>query len=423
MNCEIVCVGTELILGDIVNSNASWLAEHLALEGIDSYYQTVVGDNLKRAAEVIKNAAVRSDIVIITGGLGPTEDDLTREAIAEAFQKKLEFKEYLAQNIQDKFKTWRRPMPEANLRQAYLPEGAKPILPTVGTAPGLILEIEKKLIFALPGVPFEMKKMFHENILPYIKERMVEEKAVIISRIIKVWGLAEADVYERIKEIVSEQTNPTLAFLVKNTEVHLRLTAKAEDKEVAHRLIQREEERIVSILADAVFGFDDETMEAVVGDLLRRQHLHLGVAESCTGGLIGHRITNVAGSSDYFLGSIVSYDNEIKSDVLGVSRETLFTHGAVSSQVAEEMAIGVRKLMKSDIGLSATGIAGPSGGSDEKPVGLVYTGFSVKEFCASEKYLFPYFNRDTVKLLASYAGLNTLRLHLLQREGGGDDFA
>jgi len=370
LKAEIVSIGTELLLGDVVNSNASFLGRELAGLGIDLYFITCVGDNPARLEETLEKALSRSDIVITTGGLGPTSDDITREVIARTFEKPLQKDENAETMIRDFFSRRDREMPEENLKQATLPTGAEPLFNETGTAPGFLLEVEGRKIFALPGVPPEMKMMFRNRVRP----KLLEEQAgreIIHSRVLRIFGIGESEVENRLREIIASQTNPTVAPLAGKGEVQVRITCKEENRELAAEKIAEVAREISAILGDYIYGEGDDSLEGVMAILLSQGGWTLSVAESCTGGLLGNRITDVPGASEFFLGSIVAYHDEVKKDVLGVSPEILEEHGAVSEETALAMARGAREICKSDIGVGLTGIAGPGGGTPQKPVGTV----------------------------------------------------
>ena len=379
MSAEIICVGTELLLGDILNSNSQYLAQELASLGIPHYYQTVVGDNLKRIHEVIKQACQRSQILIFTGGLGPTPDDLTTEAIANYFGATLESKPELIKDIQDKFASRGREMSENNLKQALIPQGAE-ILPNLaGTAPGMIWQPfrEKEThpqhsltILTFPGVPSEMKQMWQDTAVPFLKSQGWGEE-IIYSRMMRFRGIGESNLAQKVNHLF-DLTNPTVAPYASKGEVRLRIAAKAKTPELAAQLINPVAEEIKAIAGDDYFGNNEDTIASVVGKLLSEKKQTISVAESCTGGGLGGMLTEVAGSSNYFYGGVIAYSNQIKINQLDVSPQTLEQYGAVSPQVAEEMAKGIQARMKTDWSISVTGIAGPDGGSEEKPVGLVY---------------------------------------------------
>lgn len=410
MRAEIVSIGTELLLGQIVDTNAAYIADRLAKLGIDLYHRTTVGDNRQRIKKTLQASLDRADVVITTGGLGPTDDDLTRQVVAEVMDVELVKDEGLVERIEEFFERLSRSMTENNLSQAYLPAGAEPIINEQGTAPGIILEKGDKTIISMPGVPAEMKKMMRTKVISYLKEK-VGSKQLIKSKVLKVCGYGESSLETKIKDVLDRQTNPTIALLAGKAEVHLRVTAKAKEEEKADKLIQKAENELRERLADDIFGVNEETLEEVVGNKLRDEDLMLAVAESCTGGLIGHRLTNVPGSSDYFERGIVSYSNQAKQEVLEVQEQTLREVGAVSHKTAEEMAQGVKKLAKTDIGIGVTGIAGPGGGSEEKPVGTVYMGLATGDLVKSFRFRF-HGNRKQIKYLTSQYVLDKLRRYL-----------
>lgn len=420
MNCEIINVGSELILGQTINTNAAFIARKLAEAGIDCYFQTSVGDNISRLSSILKQALKRSDVVILTGGLGSTDDDITREAVATAFGKKLNLQPHLALLIEEKMARVKMPIIRKTMRQAYLPEGAQPIPPVKGTAPGIILEVDGKTVFALPGVPAEMEAMLEKSVLPYIQRRYERGKETILSRILKICGMREADLEEKIADIIAAQTNPTIASLVGLGEVHLRLTAKASSMKTARELIEKEEQKIRDRLGDFIFGVDDEEMGEIVGNLLKRQHLTVSVAESVTGGLVCSRLVEAPGSSQYFMGGIIPYANPVKTKVIGVSPETLLSEGAVSAACAEQMATGIRHLLGTNIGLALTGIAGPFGGTAEKPVGLVYFVLAASDALIKSHHIFRG-SRNEIRFKACQHLLDTLRLYLLKKERKGGE--
>ncbi|NPV72099.1 MAG: competence/damage-inducible protein A [Firmicutes bacterium] len=371
MIAEIVGVGTELLLGQIVNSNAQYLSDRLASLGVNVYYHVVVGDNAERLAGVIRQALARSDLVITTGGLGPTMDDLTRETVASVLGRRLVFDADVWEEIEAFFERVRRRPTDNNRRQAYVIEGAGVLPNSRGTAPGLVVEEGGKVVALLPGPPQEMTRMFEDHVVPYLIGRGAGAE-IIHSRVLKVCSLGESAVEDKLRDLMEAGTNPTVAPYAYPGEVRLRVTARARSKDEAEALIHPVEAEIRSRLGEFVFGADECTLEAAVGERLRCLGLTLSLAESCTGGLVGHRVTDVAGSSDYFLGGFVAYSNDLKVGELGVKEETLRRFGAVSEQVALEMADGARSATGSGIGIGITGIAGPSGGSEAKPVGTVH---------------------------------------------------
>lgn len=409
MKCEIIAVGTELLLGNIVNTNAQYLSQKLADLGIDVYYHLVVGDNLERLSAAVKTSLNRSDLVITSGGLGPTVDDLTKEGVADALGLKLLPDEYSIEKIKGMFKALGRPMTENNLKQGYILEGASALENNNGTAPGILIEKNGKTVIMLPGPPKELYPMFENEVLPYLKSRV---HSTIRSRMLRVIGVGESAAEDMLKEIFNTQTNPTIAPYAKDGEVHLRITAKADTIEEANRLIKQMEEKVRVILGENIYGCDEESLEEVVLKLMTERKLTISLAESCTGGLISSRLTDVPGASASLMCGVTSYSNEAKIKILGVNEATIVQYGAVSSQTAEEMAVGVRKLNGTDIGLSVTGIAGPDGGSAEKPVGLCYVGIAIGDAVKSEKFLFNG-SRKRIKWNSSSRALDLLRRELL----------
>lgn len=371
MSAEIICIGTELLLGDILNSNAQFLAQELASLGIPHYYQTVVGDNLDRIHEVLKIASQRSQILIFTGGLGPTPDDLTTEAIATFFQTPLEEKSEIIEDITKKFAERGQEMTANNRKQALIPQGAQ-ILPNLtGTAPGMMWQPRSNLtILTFPGVPSEMKQMWRDTAIPYLKNQGWGEE-IIYSRMMRFRGIGESALAEKVHHLFS-LTNPTVAPYASMGEVKLRVSAKAKSKEKAENLILPVAKEIESIAGDDYFGYDHDTIASVLGKMLVDRQETIGVAESCTGGGLGAMLTEVPGSSQYFMGGVIAYSNQVKIDQLGVSPEFLTEYGAVSAIVAQQMAKGVLERFNTDWSIAVTGIAGPGGGTENKPVGLVY---------------------------------------------------
>jgi nicotinamide-nucleotide amidase len=375
MRCDVLAVGTELLLGQIVDTNSAWIGEQLAASGIDSLLQVKVGDNVGRIVAQLRQLLTEADAVIVCGGLGPTHDDLTREAIAKVMDVELEHDASIAERIREMFASRGRRMPENNLRQALVPVGARTIARQPGTAPGLVcpvtVEGTEKLVFAVPGVPHEMREMVTAEILPALLARS-GEPAVIASRVLRTWGESESGLNERLDAVIAELDelgNPTLAFLASGWEgLKVRLTAKAASLDEAVTLLDGWDRRVRSVVGETVFGVDDETMESVVLELLRGKGWTLGLAESVTGGLIGARITSVAGASDVFRGSIVSYASDVKFDVLGVTEGPV-----VSEQAAIEMARGAQRVLACDVALAVTGVAGPDE-QDSMPVGTLCVG-------------------------------------------------
>lgn len=409
MRAEIISIGTELLLGDIVNSNAQFLGQELAALGIEMYYQQVVGDNEERILHAFKEAYNRCDIIITTGGLGPTDDDLTKEMAAKYFNKRLfEDKESL-ENLQEYFKFRKRKMTTNNLKQALIPEGSTAIKNNNGTAPGVIIEENNKIMIILPGPPKEMKPMFEEDIKPYLKSK---SDSVIISKMIKILGIGESAVAETVKDLMESQSNPTIAPYAKEIGVILRITAKAENEAAALKLIEPLEIEIKNRLGENVYATEDISIEDVVAKLLIENKYTVSTAESCTGGMIASTLINYPGISEVFMEGAVTYSNEAKHKRLGVKNETLEKYGAVSEETAREMAIGIAKEANTDVSIVTTGIAGPGGGTEEKPVGLVYIGVYVKGKVKVEKHIFKG-NRSKVRNQATITALDILRRCLI----------
>ncbi len=410
MKCEIIAVGTELLLGNIANTNAQYLSQKLADLGIDVYYHVAVGDNLQRLSNTIKEGLLRSDLIITSGGLGPTVDDLTKEGVADALGLRLLPDEATIRKIEGMFKAMGRTMTENNVKQGYIPEGATILENDNGTAPGVLVEKDGKTVIMLPGPPKELYPMFEDKVLPFLRTKV---NSTIRSRMLRVIGVGESSAEDMLKEIFNTQTNPTIAPYAKDGEVHLRITAKADTAEEADFMIDGMEVRVREILGENIYGYDEETLEEVVVKLLQQKNMTLALAESCTGGLVANRITDVPGASENLMYGVVSYSNEAKMKLLGVKEETLKEYGAVSSQTAEQMAGGVRRILNTDIGVSITGIAGPGGGSKEKPVGLCYIGIALGESVEVHKLNFTG-NRKRIKWNTSSRALDLLRRMLLE---------
>ena len=407
MRAEILCVGTELLLGDIVNTNAAYIAKELAAIGVNVYHQAVVGDNAQRLREQLERSFSQCDLVVLTGGLGPTYDDLTKETVAELFGREMEFN----QEAYDGILRSDRQMTENNRKQAYLPVGAVPLQNQNGTAPGLILEDERehRTAVLLPGPPREMEPMFSNQVVPYLKEKT---HSTLVSHSIHIFGLGESYVESCLHDFMEESRNPTLAPYAKEGEVLLRVTASAGSREEADRMMEPVIEKAKELFGDNVYGVDIGSLQAALVAELQKKGLKAATAESCTGGLVSKRITEVAGASQVFDCGICSYANQIKERVLGVSHETLEALGAVSRETAAQMAAGVRKLAQADIGVSTTGIAGPDGGTDEKPVGLVYVGVDSENYSTVLECRLSRGYRDERELIRYLASSHALRLAL-----------
>jgi len=409
MICEILSVGTELLLGDILNTNSQYLNRRLADLGISVYFNTTVGDNPQRLKKALEIAFSRSDMVIATGGLGPTKDDLTKEVSAEFFGKKLILHEESLNRIKEFFEKRGLPLTEGNIKQAYIIEGSKVIPNDWGTAPGIIYENNGKILILLPGPPREMIPMFETYVVPYL---LTLSSETIQSKVLRVCGLGESFMEERIKDLIENQTNPTIAPYAKEGEAILRITAKAKSKEEAEKLIEEVEKEIRKRLGDFIYGEGDITLEEVVVKLLIEKGITIAVAESCTGGMISARIVNVPGVSKVFKEGIIAYSNESKIKRLNISEETLKKYGAVSKECALEMARNVALISGADIGLSSTGIAGPEGETSDKPVGLVYLGLYMNGV-ENYKELKLSGERNRIRLYTTINALDFLRRHIL----------
>ncbi|KAB2954654.1 competence/damage-inducible protein A [Heliorestis acidaminivorans] len=414
MSAEIVSTGTELLLGQNLNTNARYLSERLASLGISCYFQTTVGDNQDRIEQVLEIARGRADIIITTGGLGPTMDDLTKEVVAELCGRSLQLHEPSLHHIESFFQRRGRSMPENNKKQALIPEGAIIIPNHQGTAPGFIVEEGTKTFILLPGPPNEMEPMFEETVKPYLSMKTKSDPTILYSRLLKIVGRGESVVEDQLRDLLMEQSNPTIALLAKQEGLHIRLTARAKTEAEAKELIKELEAEVVHRLRPYIFGFDQDTLSGVVGQSLLKKGKKLAIAESCTGGLIAHEITNEAGSSAYFLLGVTAYDNSAKKALLGVEEKTLQSHGAVSAETALAMAQGVKKIAGADIAVAVTGIAGPSGGTKEKPVGLVYGAIADDAYSEVKEFRFTG-TREIIKERTATAVLNWLRFHLNEK--------
>lgn len=408
MKAEILAVGTEILLGDIINTNAQYLARRLADLGISVYHQTVVGDNEERLLEAFELAFKRGELIITTGGLGPTKDDLTKEVGAKYFGKSFFVHEESLRQLEEFFSKRNLVVNEGNRKQVYIPEGGHILRNDNGTAPGCIIDEDGKILIMLPGPPKEMMPMFENYVVPYLDKY---QKGVLISKNLRVCGIGEGHMAEKIGSIIDNQDNPTVAPYAKEGEVTLRITAKAENEEDAQELIAPMEKKIRDILGEDIYGVGDTTLENVVGEALISRKLTVAIAESCTGGLLAGRLINYPGISSVFMDGVVAYSNESKIKRLGVKKETLEKFGAVSPEIAMEMAIGVAKGAETNIGISTTGIAGPSGGTEEKPVGLVYVGLYINGVIKN-KELRLWGNRQKVRESTVTQALDWLRREL-----------
>lgn len=410
MIVEILSTGTELLLGQIVNTNAPYLARKLNEIGYDAVYQTTVGDNRLRMTSVLSIALERTDIVITSGGLGPTQGDITKEVSAELLGRPMYLHDESVEHIKGFFERRHLTMTQNNLRQAMMPEGAIVVENHRGTAPGVIIEHAGKTIIHLPGPPMELEHMFENAILPYFANRFGSQ-GLIVSKVLRTFGLGESALEERIHDYILAQKNPTLALLARSGEIHVRLTAKGDTAEVAHLLIGELEPKIRERIGEFVFGTDEQALEQVVGEGLIAKKYTLSIAESCTGGSVSARLTDIPGSSAYLMGSVVAYSNRVKTDFVGVPENIIQGKGAVSEETACAMAEGIRKRVVTDIGVGVTGIAGPDGGTAEKPVGLVYIAVAGPNGTVVEEERFTG-QRSGIKTRAVNATLDLLRRYL-----------
>ncbi len=412
MNCELISVGTEILLGDILNTNAQFLSTQMASLGFNVLFQCTVGDNRNRLLGVLKKAAERSDFLILTGGLGPTPDDMTKEVCAEFFEKELILHEPSLRQIEDFYKLKNLPMPECNIKQALIPEGATVLSNDNGTAPGCIMEKDGKAIIILPGPPKEMIPMFLDKVKPYLASFSNE---TIVSHSIRTFGIGESAMSEKVSDLL-ESSNPTVAPYAKNGEALLRVTAKADSKENADRLMMPVIDEIKNRLGNYIYGIDTGSVEETVVKLLKEKKLTVAFAESCTGGLCAKRITDIPGASSVFHCGVISYSDEIKNKVLGVSAESLRKYGAVSAVVAAEMALGVKKLSGATFGVSVTGMAGPESDDPLIPVGRIYIAVTDGSYACIKELNTGHNSktcRDYNRLVSASNALNELRLSAL----------
>lgn len=413
MNCQIICVGTEILLGDIVNTNAAYLSKQLAALGINVFYQTVVGDNRKRLEECVKESLEKNDILLLTGGLGPTADDITKEVCAEVMGARLEKKEDQLERIKEYFSKKHIKMSSSNEKQAFLPEGADVLENENGTAPGFALEKDGKIIICLPGPPREMKPMFDKKVKPILEKY---SSSRLVSHSVRMIGIGESDMAQQAGELL-DMANPSVAPYAKDGECLLRVTAKAENAEKAEELCKETLEKIFKKFSNYIYGIDVKGIEYAVVEKLKEKNLKVSFAESCTGGLCAKRITDVPGASAVFECGVVSYSNEIKHKILGVKSEDLEKYGAVSETVARQMAHGVRRISGADIGVSITGIAGPDSDGTDKPVGLCYVAVDYDGGCECREIRSARNDRDYNRITASSAAFDEIRkaINIIQR--------
>ncbi|AEY65963.1 competence/damage-inducible protein A [Clostridium sp. BNL1100] len=412
MRAEILAVGTELLMGQIVNTNAQYISSKLPEAGVGVYYHSVVGDNPDRLEDSLKLALERCDIVITTGGLGPTQDDLTKETISRVCGKKLVIHEDSLNKIKNYFSRLGRQMTPNNEKQAYMPEGCIVLKNNNGTAPGCIIEMGEKVVVMLPGPPVEMKPMFLDYVMPYFKNKGAYS---LESVILRVFGIGESAMETKIIDLIDGQTNPTIATYAKEGEVTIRVTASVQKGESAEQILMPVKNEIKRRTGENLYSDKDETLDAVAAGLLLENNITIATAESCTGGLISEMLTDVPGISRVFMGGAVTYSNEAKMEYLGVKEQTIKAHGAVSRETAAEMAEGIRKRLKTDIGISVTGIAGPGGGTAEKPVGLVYIGLSCDSGTITKELRLSG-NRKKIRTITALNVFDLIRRHVLKLE-------
>lgn len=409
MKAEIITVGTEILLGDIVNTNSQFLAKELASLGLDVYYQSTVGDNESKLMDTLNESLDRSDIIITTGGLGPTNDDITKEVAAKCFSQELVFYDDIWKDIKQYFEKIGVEPTENNKKQAYFPKDCIILNNSNGTAPGAILKKENKMIIVLPGPPKEMIPMFNNELKKHL-ENLTNYK--LISRTLRFFGIGESELEDKLSDIINNQTNPTIAPYAKEGEVTLRITAKSYTRDDADNLIDEVENKIKTVVGKYLYGYGETTLEETVAKLLVEKNLTIAVSESCTGGMVSSMLIDYPGISQVFMEGCVTYSNEAKMSRLGVKKETLDSFGAVSTETAIEMAKGVAMNLKTNVGLSTTGIAGPGGGTTEKPVGLVYIGLYINGKIKVKKLNLAG-SREKIRVKATKEALNFLRLELL----------
>lgn len=410
MKSEIISIGTEILLGDILNTNSQYIAKRLAELGISTYFQTAVGDNEERIKSALQSALSRSDIVITTGGLGPTKDDLSKEIIAEFFNKKLVLNEDALNKIKEFFQRINREMPQSNIKQAMFPEGSIIVPNNNGTAPGCIIEEDNKIVILLPGPPKELKSMFEDTIISYLSKY---SDGIIKSKVLRVNGLGESHMEEMIQDIIEKQSNPTIAPYANEGEVKVRITARGASEQEVEKLILPVENLIRERLGTYIYGEDESSIEEAVVNLLIEKKLTISVAESCTGGILAASLVNYPGASSIFMEGFITYSNESKIKRLKVSEETLSRYGAVSEETAMEMAKGAALIAETNIGISITGIAGPDGGSAEKPLGLVYLGLYLNGEMKTKKLML-WGGRQRIRKLSTIFALGWLRREVLR---------
>lgn len=414
MKAEIIATGTEILLGQTLNTSAHYITGKLSELGIEVDFHTTVGDNRDRVEAVLKKALNRSDLVVTTGGTGPTVDDMTKELVAKVLGLKMQLDKDSLERVQHFFSSRGSVMPKTEEKEVYFPEGSQILKNDHGTAPGVILQSQGKTVIILPGPPSEMKPMFDHDVIPFLEKVVSSDSGRMYSRVIKSFGWGESKIEQVLQDLMgNDQLGMTL--LAKSSEMHIRLVVRSDREQHALEVLDKNERIIRERLGVRVFGKDDETMLGIVNSILLSRGLTIATAESCTGGLLGASLSQEPGSSDTYLGGIVSYSNSLKERFLGVKSQTLQMYGAVSPETAREMAAGVKERSGSDLAVGITGIAGPGGGSNEKPVGLVYIGLATPEGVQANKFQFQG-QRESVRQLSVLAALDLVRQYLLKVE-------
>ena len=410
LKAELITIGDELLYGQTIDTNAAFIGEKMTEAGIELVYHTTVGDSADMLINAIAQALNRVDIVLTTGGLGPTHDDITKKIICKYFKRQLVFHDDILKELEKKYQDQGMVMPPINQNQALLPQGAKFLENKTGSALGIMFEEHDRIFIAMPGVPSEMKLMVTEQVIPLLKQKTGRQ--VIIHRKIRTIGIIESVIFEKVKEIIEEKSIVKVAFLPSFKGVDIRLTVKSDDEAKARNAIKEIEKRFTDKLSKYIFGYDNAELPEIIGALLSDRKMTIAVAESCTGGMLGKLFTDVSGSSSYFLGGVISYDNSIKEKILNVPAITVERHGAVSAETAKYMAEGVKKLTGASIGVSITGIAGPTGGTTEKPVGLVYVGLAADDGTKTKDYHYGQ-DRRRNRLRASFSAMDMVRRYLM----------
>jgi len=407
MNAEIISIGDELLIGQVINTNASWIAQQLNLTGVQVYQITAISDNNEHIRDALDAARAKSDIILITGGLGPTKDDITKQCLCDYFNTCLKFNQEAYDQIKELFHIRGLKLTDRNKKQAEIPEASIPIKNVNGTAPGMWFEDKGKVFISMPGVPFEMKSMMTDHILPKLRDRFSSE--IIIHKTVLTQGVGESWLAEMISDWENDlPDNIKLAYLPQPGIVRLRLTTNGNDKKELKIILEKHISQLNEIISDLIFGYDDDTLEELVGKILRTKDKTLSTAESCTGGYISHLITSIPGSSDYYRGSVIAYSNEIKERELGVKKQSMIDHGVVSEEVVVQMAQGALGKFNTDYSIATSGIAGPGGGTDEKTVGTTWIAVAARDKIITKKYLFGE-NRERNIRKTAVTGLNMLR--------------